>query len=77
MPPPPGSSRPGRAQIDHAPAGPQQVVLVVDLDQLIGGPRAVALALARPQHKRSLSCRSSQRWEEAVRCLAVFRRTLR
>ena len=37
------------AEIDHALAGLQEIVLLVDLQQLEGRPRAVALAL-RPRH---------------------------
>ena len=40
-----------RAQIHDAPAGFQEAVLVVDLDQLEGGARAVA-ELARLMHVR-------------------------
>ena len=34
-----------RAEIDHALAGLQEVMLLVDLQELVGRPRAVAFAL--------------------------------
>jgi len=37
-----------RAAVHHVAAGPQEVVLVVDLQQLEGAPAAVALDAGRP-----------------------------